>query len=238
MFPPNNTPTPGSTPAPAQNQPQNTPDYLTKEEFSKSAAFIRGLSDRLETLTKTVPTMDLFVQLGMLEKSEDGSYKPKAGPSTEKPAEKAPEPEWKGAVEELKKSLKAKEDELTAERQRATEVEKKNAVISALSKAGAVNPGRDAVHILSGIHKNDKGDYVARGKDDLGLDTETGLEDFIGKFLQQNPELKKASGHSGSGTPASANTSSGTTITREQMSPEWYSKNRDKIVSGEIHIVG
>src|SRR5437763_9770925 len=95
MFPPNTpTPgTPGSTPGvtpPAQTQ--NTPEYLTKEEFNRTAAFIRGLGEKLEGLTKNVPTMDVFVSMGLLEKAEDGTYKPKAAApaaTTTKPASQA-----------------------------------------------------------------------------------------------------------------------------------------------------
>ena len=217
MFPTNNTPASGSTPTnqPAQNQPQsqnqNQPDFVTKDEFGRTAAFIRGLKDTVEALQKSMPTLDTFVSLGMLERVDDGTYKPKpAQQAAHSPAQQpqhqqssnTAEPEWKQAVDALKKSLKAKDDELAAERQRAADGERKNAVISALARAGAVNPDRDAVHVLNGIQKNDKGQYVSRAKDDLGLDIEVSLEDFVTKFLQTNPELKKASGHAGSGTPA------------------------------------
>src|SRR6185295_129089 len=105
------------------------------------------------------------------------------------------------AVDALKKSLKEREDELAAERQRAAAVEKKNAVIAALTRAGAVNGDRDAVHVLDSVQRNDRGAYVSRTKDDLGLDIEVGLDDFAKKFLAGNPELLRAQSHAGSGTP-------------------------------------
>jgi hypothetical protein len=192
------------------------------------------MKETLDALQKSVPTLDSFVSLGLLEKADDGSYrqKPAAAPAQQKSGEKAPEPEWKAAVDELKKSLKGKEDELAAERQRAAEIEKKNAVSSALAKAGAVNPERDAVHMLAGIQRNESGAYVARSKDELGLDVEVGIDDFIVKFLNQNPELKRATGHTGSGTPAgSATTASGAATASDYMA------NRQKYLAGGMKVV-
>jgi hypothetical protein len=228
----------GSTGDPSQN----TPQYMTRADFQEAlngpAAMISRMNKTMEALSGSMLSLDKLAEIGLLEKAADGSFKPVSSQTQPRPADKAPEPEWKSAIEEMKKSLKAKDDELTAERQRASEVEKKNAVISALVKGGAVNPERDAVHILNGIQKNEDGRYISRGKDEYGIDTEIAMEDFVGKFLQQNPELKKATAHAGSGTPAGGSGSSTNTVTRDQMSPEWYARNRDKVISGEIQIAG
>src|SRR6266540_6901376 len=177
MFPPNNTPAGSTPPNPAQQQQTQTPDYLTKDEFNRTAAFIRGMNEKLETLTKSVPTMDAFVSMGLFEKADDGSYKVKAAPAP-KPTQQqqqAADPEWKAEIDKLNTQLKQRDDALVAERRRAAETEQRSAVVEALSKAGAVNASRDHLH-LGGITKNTSGKYVQIIKDEFGADKEVALD--------------------------------------------------------------
>jgi len=239
MFPPNTPGAPGST----GNSPQNTntnnsggnnnqPEYLTKEEFSRSAAFIRGLSEKIETLTKNVPTMDLFVTLGILEKDGE-TYKPKSAPAAA-PAKKQDQGNTDQIAEmenRFQAELKKRDDALAAERRKAAETEQRSAVIDALGKAGAVNASRDYVHV-TGIGKNAAGKYVQIGKDQFGADVEFSLEDAAANFLKANPELRKAQGHPGSGTPSNAGfggKSAGTDVNSlAEMSMEQYMAHRRK----------
>jgi len=133
MFPPNNTPAGSTPPNPAQQQQTQTPDYLTKDEFNRTAAFIRGMNEKLETLTKSVPTMDAFVSMGLFEKADDGSYKVKAAPAP-KPTQQqqqAADPEWKAEIDKLNTQLKQRDDALVAERRRAAETEQRSADLAA-----------------------------------------------------------------------------------------------------------
>lgn len=200
MFPPA-TPTPPTTGSTPPATPPATPEYLTKEEFSRSAAYIRGLSEKLDSLTKSVPTMDLFVTLGLIEKDGD-TYKPKtaAAPAPQpKPAGIQPDPVVEMEAR-FQSELKKRDDALAAERRKAADTEQRGAMVEALTKAGAVNAGRDVVH-MSGVVKNASGQFVQVVKDQFGADTEVPLEQAAANFLKTNPELKRASGHPGSGTP-------------------------------------
>ncbi len=219
-----NTPTNGSTPGqPAHNAGDKpTVEYVTKEDFGKTAAFIRGLNDKLESLAKNVPTMETFVQLGLFEKGEDGAYKPKAVQAPSRKNDQ--EPEWKAQLDQLQAQIKQRDDALAAERKRAAETEKKSAVISALTKAGAVNPERDYIHIIQAIENGEKG-YFARSKDEFGADKQIPLDQAVQDFLKTNPELAKPSGHAGSGTPAGDGTAP---AGPGQFTVDYFIKNRDK----------
>ncbi len=199
--------------------------FLTKNEFNATAAMIRGLKESVESLKGASP-LDVLVTMGVLEKTDEGEYKPKATASV--PPTPGKEPEWKQAIDALKKSLKTKEDELAAERERAAATEKKNAVMAALSRAGAVKADRDVVHLLDTVSRNDHGAFVCRTKDDVGLDVEVGLDEFVQKFLTENPELMKPSGLPGSGTPAGAVTS---TAKPGVISTDDYMANRSKLLA-------
>src|ERR1017187_6374549 len=231
MFPPNTqTPTPGSTPAaPAST----TPEYLTKEEFSRSAACTRGLSEKLDGLVKAVPTMDTFVSLGLLEKAEDGSFKPKAAAAPAAPTKTEPNTLVADMEARFRAELKTRDDALIDERRKSADTAQRSAVGEALNKAGAVNAGRDVIHV-SGIVKNAAGEYVQTVKDEFGAAKEITLDEAANIFLKANPELKRASGIPGSGTPAGSTFSPGTQIvSRAQMSdPAWYAKNREGVMSG------
>jgi hypothetical protein len=229
--------TPAATPATTTTA---TPEYLTKEEFNRSAAFIRGISEKLEGLAKSTPTMDMFVSLGLLEKAEDGSYKPKAAASTSAVPAKKDEPNLIADMEaRFQSELKKRDDLVADERRKAAETEKRSAIVDALNKAGAVNAARDVIHV-SGIAKNAAGKYVQTVKDEFGGDKEVALDEAAVSFLKANPELRKSNGFGGSGTPNTSSFSAGTQVVpREQLAnAEWYAKNRDAIMSGQIQVVG
>ncbi len=176
------------------NNTQETPQYLTKDEFGKTAAMIRGLKEENASLKGMLEAI--------VEKGEDGSYKLKGGaPATPEAKKTAAVPEWQTELNALKTEL-SKRDALIAEKdKKAAETAKRSAIVEMLSKANAVNPQRDAVHLFDSVQTNSDGKYVAYTKDELGNDVETPLESFVGGWLKSNPELVKASGKPGSGTP-------------------------------------
>jgi hypothetical protein len=202
-MPETNTPD-GSTGNTDQNANGN-PQYVTQDAFNGTAAIISRMNKTLESIINGMLSLDKLADIGLVEKAADGTFKPKtstAAATVKKDGQPDPVAEMEA---KFQAELKKRDDALAAERRKAADTEQRSTVIEALTKAGAVNPSRDVVH-LTGITRNDAGQFVQKTKDQYGADVEVSLEDAVGNFLKVNPELKKASGHPGSGTPAGNNT--------------------------------
>ncbi len=194
------------------------PSYLTKDEFGKTAAMIRGIKEENTNLRAMLDAV--------IEKGEDGSFKLKV--VTPPPAKKETEPEWKTEVNALKTEL-SKRDKIIAEKDSAASAAaKRSAIVDELTKHGAVNPTRDAVHLFEAVKANSDGKLVVYSKDDNGLDVETPLDKHVGGWLKANPELVRASGKAKSGTPASGYGSANTDL--ENMSMAEYIKARPQLL--------
>ena len=233
-------PEPTTTPTGSTGDPsQNTPQYVTQEAFNGTAAMISRMNKTLEGLTGGMLTFDKLAEVGLVEKQADGTFKPKtvtAAPAA-KPAAGDP-PEWKAETDRLNAEIKKRDDALAAERRKAADTEQRGAIIDALNQSGAVNASRDVVHV-QGIVKNASGQYVQMTKDQYGADVEVPLDQAVATFLTANPELRRAQGRPGSGTPTGGGTGNftGTTASREMLSdPVWYAKNREAIMNGTIQI--
>lgn len=199
------------------DQPQ--PEFISKDEFTKTLQAVKGeFSRKLEALTSKMPTLDTFAELGLLEKDEAGSYKPRQSGQQTKKTEPS---DLEKQVADLRKAITARDEALAKADQDRQTLELKTAVINALGKAGAVNPDRDHVHVISNIKKADSG-YVAKAKDQYGTETDVPLESFVNDWLKSNPELKKASGLPGSGVPAGLNGKSMGSVDVSKMSMEQY----------------
>ena len=203
MPEPTTTPTPGSTGDPSQN----TPQFVTQEAFNGTAAMIGRMNKTLETLSGGMLTFDKLAEVGLLDKQADGTFKPKTAAATPSPKPAGDPPEWKAETDRLNAEIKKRDDALAAERRRTAETEQRSAIVDALNKAGAVNAGRDFIHVTD-IRKNAAGQYVQSTKDQYGADVDVPLEQAAANFLKSNPELAKAQGRPGSGTPAGSTTHS------------------------------
>lgn len=203
---------------------------LTKNEFSGTAAMLRGMNDSL-TAMKTANPLDALVTAGVLEKKADGTYAAKAVTAAA-PAKKEDVPAWQTQIDQLIAQGAAKDKALAASNEAREAGELKSAVVMAFEKAGAMNANRDYVHVLPNVKKATDGTYHTISKDQFGVETPVALDVAFGTFLKGNPELMKASGKPGSGTPAgSPSTGSGS------MSTESYMVNRAKnLESGDIKV--
>jgi hypothetical protein len=198
-----------------------TPTYLTKEEFGKTAAMLRGMKEENATLKSIIESI--------VEKGDDGSYKLKVNAPVKK-EEPSKEPEWKTEVNALKTEI-AKRDKLIAEKDTAAHTAaKRSAIVDELTKHNAVNPTRDAVHLYDAVKANSEGKYVVYSKDENGLDVETPLDKHVSGWLKGNPELVRATGKAGSGTPASALSSNMGGLDIANMSMAEYAKARPEIL--------
>lgn len=202
----------------------DAPQYLTKDEFSKSAAYFRRVAEENTSLKEMVGAL--------VEKGEDGVYKLKATPQPVTPPKKDDKvPEWQTEMNAMKSELKKRDDLIADKDRKFAESSKRAAIIEALAKANAVNPQRDAVHLFDAIKTNSDGKYVSYSKDENGLDVETPLDVFAAGFIKSNPELLRAQGKSGSGTPNGIYGSG--VVNREDMTMEQYAAARK---SGKIEL--
>lgn len=212
--------------------------FVSVEDFGKTAAMIRGLQKTIENLSTGALTADKLAELGLLEKGDDGSFKPRsAAPGDKKPAPPADDP-LKKELDALKKQLADKDAEVESERRKVEETERNRAVIAAMSKAGAVNADRDFVHLAGKVVKSEKGGYVVKGADKYGSEIEIPLEQFTGSWLKENPELLRAQAGSGTGSrPGQGGQQGGNVIPKEVWKdPAWYQANRAKVISGELQL--
>ena len=200
---------------------QQQPNYLTKEEFGKTAAFLRKLSEENESLRSMVSAI--------VEKTEDGGFRLK-GIQPEAPA-KPEKSDPMAEVEKLRLEIKKRDELLAEEKNRAATTAKKAALIDVMSKANAVNPQRDVVHIFDMVKQNDQGEYVVTDKDENGLQVDVSINNYVSKWLSSNPELVKPSAKAGSRTPSgqAATSFGGADVTSlANMSPAEYNAHRKK----------
>jgi hypothetical protein len=197
--------------------------FLTKAEFNSTAAMIRKLSTGNEEISS--------ILAGLVTKNEDGTYALKAAATPAAKSDGKPDP--MAEINALKAELKKRDDALATERKSAADTAKKLAIQAALTKNGAVNPGRDAVHIFDSVKQDSNGDYVVFGKDANGLDTVTSLDVHVGGWLKSNPELVRAQSKTGSGTPVSAGSTPGS-VKLSDMSMSDYAAKRNDILAGKI----
>lgn len=213
--------------------------FLSKAEFNGSAAIIRQLKEGQDRMSAS-NNLDTLVTAGLLEKKADGTYGAKAvlGVAAA-PLKKDAVPEWQTQIDELRTQGAAKDKALAAANDAREASDLKNAVITALTTAGAVNPNRDYLHVLPSVKKAPDGTYHTVSKDQFGVETPISLDVSFKTFLGANPELMKASSRPGSGTPAGGVvTVGGITASREQMSdPAWYAANRAAVIAGKVTVV-
>ena len=203
---------------------------MTKTDMNGTAALIRGLKESVDGM-KTVNPMDALVAAGLLTKNADGTYAPKAVTAPAKKEDAVPA--WQTQIDQLVAQGKAKDLALADANTQRAAGELKSAVITAFEKAGAVNASRDYVHVLSAVKRADDGTFHTISKDQFGVESTVGLDVAFGAFLKGNPELAKAAGHAGSGTPTGANI----TGTPGHVSTESYMSTRTKdLAAGDIKI--
>jgi hypothetical protein len=214
--------------------------FLSKAEFNGSAAIIRQLKEGQDAMRTSNPALETLVTAGVLEKDPvTGMYKAKATAApTTKPD--AAVPEWQKQINDLVAQGKAKDTALAAEKTARLDGERKSAVITALTAAGAVNAARDYLHVLPSVVRAEDGTYHTVTKDAYGVETKVPLEAAFKGFLTSNPELARAAGKPGSGTPAGGSGGTGSiTVTRAQMTdPAWYAANRKDVIAGNVNVVG
>jgi len=224
------------------------PEYLSKEEFGKTAAIISGLQKGFKDLPSQFSTTvrDSLVELGLAEKvEEDGKtvYRPKqvAAPPPAAPLVKKPEDDpLLMRVKTLENQLAKEKQDKEQANQRVEEAERNRQVTAALEKAGAVKADRDYVHVIPKLVKNAEGAWIIPAKDTHGFDTQYTLDEYADLFLKENPELRKPQGAGGgSGTP-----SGGTGMVNGKQvipkavwaNPSWYAANADRVKKGEISL--
>lgn len=216
-----------------------TPQYVTVEDFSKVGSVIAGIRKTLDTLSSGLMTPDKLAELGLLEKAEDGTFRPKSAQKPQTPA-KTDEQPWKAEIDKLTKQLEAANTEKKSLLEKQETSALNSALVAAFSKAGAIDPDFVAEHprVRSKVVKNDEGKYVVKGTDKFGQESETSLDEFAEAFLKEKPEYRKAASQAGSGTPpagSTGKTASGATIIPKAKwaDMDWMMRNRDKFLSGE-----
>jgi hypothetical protein len=221
--------------------------FVDRKTFDGVAAALRRFEGSLKSIQDAQLTSDKLVELGVLEKAEDGVYRPKAhvagnGDGPDGKGKPKPDDEWKKRMEttvaNLNTKLADKDKELAAERERVEQSERKRAVIAALTKAGAVNPERDHVHLVGQVQRVD-GNLVAKGKDEFGAETTVTLDDLAIAYLKTNPELARAQAQTGSGTPAGGGSGAGGSTGKVIPKAQWndaafMAANKKRFDTGEL----
>ena len=211
--------------------------FVSTEDFGKTAAMIRGIQKSLETINTAALTAAKLAELALLEKAEDGTIRARQAQSGGKDKQPPADDPIKRELDQLKRQLAAKDEEVAAERRKLEEAERSRAIIEALSEAGAVNAQRDHIHLLSQIERGDDGQFGAKGKDKFGGDIGIPLKEYVGQWLKANPDLMKPQGGTGTGTLPGQGTrgSSGDVVPKSTWTNmDWYMANQDKIIKGEL----
>jgi len=229
----------GSTGSPGTGEGFDPTKFVTAEDFGKTAALIGGMKKALEAATarlEGLPTLEKLAEIGVLEKGDDGAYKPRTAPPKDQ-KKAGPDDEVKTKMESLERQLSESRRALEQEQQRHATEQKHGAIRAALAKANAINPDRDYVHLAGRIVASEAGGYGAKGKDKYGQEIDVTLEQAVEEFLTANPELRKAAAQPGSGTPAKAGTQGAggpKAIPRSQWEDmAWMAANHDKFLKGE-----
>lgn len=221
--------------------------YVSVEDFGKTAAMIRGLQNTLKTLTDGMLTAEKLAELGLLEKTDDG-FKPKtlavAGetkPNTDGaqvPAEVREQlKRLEGEQAKLTRKLAEKEQELVKRDADAAKQRRVNALVASLREAGAVKPERDYVHLIDQVIEQ-SGSFMVKARNKFGEEATEALDEFVPKWLESQPELRKAEARGGSGTPSgqpAAGANGRIVATVQQYSdPQWAKDHMKDILSGKI----
>jgi hypothetical protein len=235
----------GGTPQPgaATQNPgtEGDPQYVTVADFGKTAAVISGLQKTLKELSGGVLTLDKLAEVGLLEKDDTGAFKPR-GVKSEPPQQQQKRDDNDPVVQRLKTLEKQLADERREKEELAKaglENEKRSSLVDALTKAGAINPGRDVVHIAAKFAKDADGKFVTKGRDKYGSEVDLTADEFAELFLKENPELRKTQSQPGSGTPSGAQQRQGgkpgqTVVPRAQWQDmNYFMANKAKFDSGE-----
>lgn len=222
--------------------------YVSAEDFGKTAAKLRGIDKTISELSGKALTrdglFDVLAEAGLVEKTEDGKFKPRvATPPPSDGKTLPPDPRLAQMEQELEryKQREAQRDlELQQEKERSRKQTVNVAVRDALTKANALRPDRDAVHLETLVQQAEDGSFYVKGTDRYKQEIQIPLEEYATAWLEQNPELKKATTAGGSGAPAKPGSGDGGNgagpkrIPKEQYSDmAWYAKNADKFRSGE-----
>lgn len=217
------------------------PTFISREEFGRTAATINDLKKGLGG----VLTADQLVEAGMFERDEEGKLKVKtaAAPPPTGDDKKQTDADKRFAImqaelEKTQKAVRERDEALEKERKARETVETHRQIQDALTKAGAVNPGRDYRHLVDQVVRRDDGTLIVKTKDKYQVDVELPLEEFVPSWLEQNKELKRATTQQGSGAaPSGAGSLPPNTVSSSKLEDmDWFMKNQDKIMSGEIKI--
>ncbi|MBN9658635.1 MAG: hypothetical protein J0H49_10690 [Acidobacteria bacterium] len=164
-----------------------TGGFVTKEDFGKTAAFIRKQGESVEGLSAMLGAI--------VEKNEDGTFKLKGAT----PAAPAKKDDTHSALEQQVAALIAANKEKDA---KLAEKELNDAVVNALTEAGCVNPQMYAGLVKGSVKRGEDGSFFTVAKDQYGVESNVDLKTSFTGFLKDHPEIAKPAGKPGSGTPS------------------------------------
>lgn len=227
---------------------------IPPEDFGRTAAIVDGLKKSVQDLIGSALTGDklkstlpeVLEGLGLVEKAEDGTYRAKGAAAGDPKAKTGTPTEAETRLANRIAALEAdlkKQHEAAKEKDKKIEQEKqKSALISALTEAQALNPGRDYVHLLDKLEADANGNYVVTLPDENGIDRQFGLKDAVGKYLDANKELKRTSAAPGGGAPAGGGSgkppAAGVIPKATWSDPAWWAANSEKVMKGEMKAEG
>lgn len=217
--------------------------YVSADDFGKTAAKLRGVEKTLGDLSgKTLTRESLFdvlAEAGIVEKTDDGKFRSRGAEPAGAKKESAPDPKLillEKEVEKYRLRDETRQKELDDERAASKKQKIETTVIGVLNKAGAVRAERDHLHVTNVVQIADDGTYYVKEMDKYRNEVNTPLEEYVAKFLESNPELRRAATKEGSGTPrpGGKDANGATSIPRAQwLDMDWYAKNQAKFQSGE-----
>ncbi len=211
------------------------PNFVNVGDFGKTAAVIGDLKN----LSKDAVTRQALKDAGFEEVDGKLVFKGQAAP----PAPGAPKPDdevtkrMQAQMDRLQKDIEER-DRLLREKDEAAERDRTHREIqNALTAAGAINPGRDYIHLTNAVKKTDDGRLVAITKNQYGQDEEVPLEKYAEQFLQKQPELKKSNAGAGAGAPANGGNGAPVAGAIRITSAADYLAKRDAIMGGKAQPV-
>jgi len=142
------------------------------------------------------------------------------------PAFKAELQEERRRREGLERRLNELVDENLKARQRAEEAERTSAIRGELQRLGVAKLDLAFRAVKDEIHRNDQGSLVSRDGS-----SEVDFRDFLGRFVQENPELLPARGAGGSGASLGPRSSAMNTgaVELERIKPGMDPEEMDRI---------
>ena len=202
-----------------------------QENFGKTVGSVAAMSRKFDSVLTADKLADALAGLGLVEKAEDGSYRPKSAAAPGKPEKTEGDPRVKAMeaeIAELKKTAQAAQEMARQKDEQALASARDNAIVTALGKAGAISPDEDYVKLQSKVVRNERGEFVVKGQDRYGSEIEIPLEKYADEWLTARPHLKKATGQAGTGTPTGSPTpgtklaSGKIAVSRaEAFTPQW-----------------